>query len=643
MIEFNKDLVTEAELIDAAQTIFNMEQKNFEKIKNEKWYQTLFHAITLNQDGKKYMVKGIHSLAKLQRLFMELYINNYRKAYEQLDSVIEVATKNSNAINKIYGMCVLKLEEQPNLTSLDDYDSDILALFLGEYRDENGDVPEQVKKYNRGVLNALNRNMPVGNLDSHQIRTLRSPKVVYRCFMEQCAIDHTIDSQDWSDKIYDDLKDFELSENTKAEIKSDVKKEVEIAGEEYFLVKYTKENNGILDSDFIIDLISTPLEVPQNNYTDKDAQAIELFLKFKFKESAALLEDGGEISTRGLYLLRYIYNWDFEIYNTYKAGDYVEQGYLREDTLCSVNYARTICSNKDKAVMIMNNNMKKLNELCESDDLFAKYEYILAKEFLNEITKEEVEQRFKEIIDDYPIARFVYARRCYNKDDKKTAFSIFLQPIYDNFAEALYYRARYYEFGYMVEKNIVKANELYKRAIDLGGKYCCNYIHTYWEIDTSKQGIKNMIDYAVQALKPYLNVDENVYTTHEGPYGQFQDRWEVRKKYNSDDESIAYYLSLFLQGQCEFKKAADALCLAASLNEVMALLDIIELLTIKHKGILLGTFIDDSSYEQQELKRAFWEFDYNLGDARKLIKRVERLELTEKEKDRLKRLKEKVN
>lgn len=159
MIEFNKDLVTETELIDAAQTIFNMEQKNFEKIKNEKWYQTLFHAITLNQDGKKYMVKGIHSLAKLQRLFMELYINNYRKAYEQLDSVIEVATKNSNAINKIYGMCVLKLEEQPNLTSLDDYDSDILALFLGEYRDENGDVPEQVKKYNRGVLNALNRNI----------------------------------------------------------------------------------------------------------------------------------------------------------------------------------------------------------------------------------------------------------------------------------------------------------------------------------------------------------------------------------------------------------------------------------------------------------------------------------------------------
>lgn len=254
MVEFNPKQMTEEDLIEAANKIFTIQEKDFERIKSEKWYKTLFHAITLNQDGKKYAVRGINSLAKLQQLFMSIYVKNYRTSYKDLNETINVVTKNSEAIKKLFGMCVLNLEGQEDLGVLDPQDAEILALFLGEYRDANGAVPVAVQSYNRGVLNAIHQKVPIGALDNHQIRRLKAPKVVYRCFMEQCAVDGTIDSQEWTDQVYQDLRDFELGENSKNEIKQSVKYEAEIAGVEYFIVKYTKDNIGVLDSDFDIDI-----------------------------------------------------------------------------------------------------------------------------------------------------------------------------------------------------------------------------------------------------------------------------------------------------------------------------------------------------------------------------------------------------
>ena len=150
MIEYNIDQMSEEDLLDAANIIFSIEEEDFEKIKFEKWYQTLFRAITLNQDGKKYAVKGIHSLAKLQQLFMTIYVKNYRKSHVQLNEIIDAVTTNSEKIKKLYGACILNLEEQQSLSSLDAHDAEILALFLGEYRNSEGVVPDKVKKYNRG-------------------------------------------------------------------------------------------------------------------------------------------------------------------------------------------------------------------------------------------------------------------------------------------------------------------------------------------------------------------------------------------------------------------------------------------------------------------------------------------------------------
>ena len=175
MFEYNIGQMSEEDLLEAANRIFKAQEEDFEKIKSEKWYQALFHAITLNQDGKKYAVHGIRSLTKLQQLFMDIYVRNYKESHGQLNEVIEVVTKNSEAIKKLYGMCVLNLKEQKSLKTIDAQDAEILALFLGEYRDEHGSVPKKVQDYNRGVLLALNQNVPIGQLSNHQIRRLKEP------------------------------------------------------------------------------------------------------------------------------------------------------------------------------------------------------------------------------------------------------------------------------------------------------------------------------------------------------------------------------------------------------------------------------------------------------------------------------------
>lgn len=101
-------------------------------------------------------------------------------------------------------------------------------------------------------------------------------------------------------------------------------------------------------------------------------------------------------------------------------------------------------------------------------------------------------------------------------------------------------------------------------------------------------------------------------------------------------------MHLLLLEKYEEKKAADALCLAVSLDNPTALLKIAHLKTIKHKGLILGTLVDNCSFEESELKKAYWEFKYNLLDAKKILQRVETLELDDNEKKELKRLKEKI-
>lgn len=328
-----------------------------------------------------------------------------------------------------------------------------------------------------------------------------------------------------------------------------------------------------------------------------------------------------------------------------KSKDYLEQGYLQGDVLCSIRYARMMCSNKDKSNNIVNRNMDKLAELCEDGNVLAKYEYILNKEYMDDISEEEVDWRFKEIIANHPIARFVYARRCFYRKDYEISFSIFNEPIFAKFPEAQYFLGLFYNKGYgdIVEMNIVKANFLFEQAF-LGNYDCCLlYILTARHLDKQiKQETKDkIVNYAKRALQPYYDEENNSFSL-QYCNGEFQLRWEVREKKHRYDEEIAYFCHLYLMADRNYIEAADMLCLAAALDNVDALLTIARLLTIKHKGIILGTIIDDITDEEGELKKAMYDFKYNIYGAEKIIERVEKLSLSNCQKEKMNSIKEKM-
>ncbi len=384
MVEYNAELMSDKDLLEAANIVFSAQEKDFEKIKTEKWYQTFFHAITLNQDEKKYAVRGIRSLAKLQQLFMNIYVKNYRKSHEQLDAVIEAVTKNSAAIKNLYATCVLNIEEQSALEQLDNFDGEILALFLGEYRDENGNVPSKVREYNRGVLLALNQKVPSGSLENHQISKLKAPKIVYRCFMEQCAVDGTIDTQEWPDKIYQNIDDFELGNNTKLEIKESVKREVEIAGVDYLLVKYTKNNSGVLDTDFVIELADNE---PITNHTVDDYDinnAEQKLLNGKLTEALEMftkLANFGD--ARAMYHLGELYSFGYNVIpvNKETARQWRKKGAELGDILAKLNTAYVYDKGSAERIGIINEVIDDVHAMANAGDVFAQNE--LADLYMN--------------------------------------------------------------------------------------------------------------------------------------------------------------------------------------------------------------------------------------------------------------------
>lgn len=378
MISYNAEQVSEKDLLIAAQEIFESSEKDFQKIKSEKWYQTFFHAITLNQDGKKYVVNGVRSLAKLQQLFMTVYVKNYRDTHSQLNETIEGIKKTQEAVKQLYHSCVLHFEEQAYLSMLSSTDAEILALFLGEYRNSEGIVPENVQKYNCGVLTALHVNMPTGLLQQHQIAKLQKPEVVYRCFMEQCAVDGTIDTQEWTDQIYQDLDDLDLGPSRRRQIKESVKNEIEIAGIDYFFVKYSKEALDILDSDFeIAEDISASSAVKDENEADFEEKEIDTSIEREYLKisgiipvtakkvyenkdihfSSAIIECSGALEFRNCTIH---YNED--------NGSRIN---LKEDASLSIFGCTVICHNRGSEINSNSSNRHSFISTCASSECKA--------------------------------------------------------------------------------------------------------------------------------------------------------------------------------------------------------------------------------------------------------------------------------
>lgn len=266
MVEFTVNDITIENLTEAASAIFSSTEKDFAKIKSEKWYQTIFYNLPFCQNGQKYVVKDIKSLAKLQQLFLEIITKIDRDTQRQFVDVINAVITQRNAIaqtqkeiKQLKGMYEVLLErirgieEQQSLDTLDEDDVQVLVLLLMEFKDDKNLISDEVKKYNRGIMKALRRGMPIGELRDELIAELKAPKLVYRCFLEQCAVAGMIDNRERLPNMEIE-KYFDIGIVQKEMIEKSVKSELEAFGKDYFYDKYEGSQGIIGDSGFVIAL-----------------------------------------------------------------------------------------------------------------------------------------------------------------------------------------------------------------------------------------------------------------------------------------------------------------------------------------------------------------------------------------------------
>ena len=76
----DKTIFTIEDAAKAAEQIFESQEADFYKLKNEAWYKHLINAITFDSYRKKAIVKDIRSLSKLQIIFLQIYLQNYKES-----------------------------------------------------------------------------------------------------------------------------------------------------------------------------------------------------------------------------------------------------------------------------------------------------------------------------------------------------------------------------------------------------------------------------------------------------------------------------------------------------------------------------------------------------------------------------------
>lgn len=266
-IDINKDVFTIEDAKAAAKAIFDVQQKDFESITHEKWYQKFLDALTLHSVDKKKTVKNISSLGKLQTLFMRVYYEQYKELDRDLNEIIDDLKKVNQTVRRLYQTCVAQIRPQEDLNNLGHHDKQILLLLLAEYQSLSGNN-DILRKYRAGIAKTMSEQLPEGVFKNEQLATIGSPKVFYRCLMEMCALDDSFASVTMPENIYDAINYLNISPFEKNNVETTLKSELESFGVEYLIDKYTNTfGSGVAaftDGDDIDLLDANSVEVEEN-------------------------------------------------------------------------------------------------------------------------------------------------------------------------------------------------------------------------------------------------------------------------------------------------------------------------------------------------------------------------------------------
>lgn len=248
-ITFDVEKFTIEDARQAALDLFGEQKKEFLELKNAPWYMRLLNAVTLGSSERKRIIKDISSLAKLQELFLHIYLKSFKYENEQLDQIISNIATTNDSVWKIYMRMEAGLKPQSDLGELVDFDKNILLSCVSAYHSINGHEGD-FQEYRKNLALATGIGLPEGVFEPNALSSVTASDILYRCIIEMCMLDECFDDMTMPDDIYSALDYLNISVKQKEALRQQVENDVQTFGKEYLQVKYSgSDADKITDSD----------------------------------------------------------------------------------------------------------------------------------------------------------------------------------------------------------------------------------------------------------------------------------------------------------------------------------------------------------------------------------------------------------
>ena len=286
-IRVDQGIFTVEDARNAAEQIFTLQESDFNKIKNAKWYQNFVRAITFGTGDKKYILNNIRSLGMLQTLFIQIYVKQYSVLDGQLRGIIENQAKTNQIIGSLLYSCVEKIRPQENLKKLSEHDKQILMLFLAAYQSQNGKDAE-FRAYRSDIASTCSATLPQGDFEPEQLSRVAAAEVFYRCALELAAIDESLDSLDIPEVIYEAFDYLNISQASKKRVESEVHREIDVFGSSFLTRKYGSHASDIDMAD--LDLVASEKQSQVKRIQADDASLIIVCAKDAEKYGSYLMQ-----------------------------------------------------------------------------------------------------------------------------------------------------------------------------------------------------------------------------------------------------------------------------------------------------------------------------------------------------------------
>ncbi|MCM1124130.1 MAG: right-handed parallel beta-helix repeat-containing protein [Eubacterium sp.] len=387
---------------EAVKKLSAASQEQFESIKKEKWYNRVFDMVTFSQKGKKRIAEQVGTLAQAQQILIELLLrlsendaNISKIVLDSMEDIAKIQEQNIYLLSRIKRLenVTLGIKKDMDLSSLTDFEKEVLCACLYFVSDKNGQTSEEQKIYANAVISYIDVDVQMDNpVAALGEMNADSRKRILNCCMEYMFL------KDCSDRNYEEYKEFisefDFGDKSIKAIEKQIRALYNLRGCEGFYTKYQPDNFGEIEDAFFLDFEE---EEDAGEEAERTDETISSILRIESSEVK-------KYCNKNIHLNAYI-NCEGELhfnhctiyYNESEAGDEIT---LAENAKLFITNSVVICKGYDENAFIT---CKWKNEVLIENTSFEDCSYFIGGSNISRfsVVKCQVHNCFKEFISIY--------------------------------------------------------------------------------------------------------------------------------------------------------------------------------------------------------------------------------------------------